>query len=99
LYQDLKTNHPDEYQFEEKTALWIGRRLANSGKEDDAVKFLNFCIGENPASEAASIGYYTLGNLSWNKGNKESAKENYKKYLEKFPGDKMILKRMEESKK
>jgi cyclase len=99
LYHQLKTKHPDEYQFEEKTTLWIGRRLAYTGKNDDAIKFLNLCLEENPNTEASSIGYYTLGNIYLGTGDKKSAIEYYRKYLERFPKDQKIINKMKELEK
>lgn len=99
LYNTFKTKHPDQYLFEEKTALWIGRVLAYMGKDDEAGKFLRLCINENPNSEAAFNSHYTLGNINWDKGNIKSAEEHYEKYLERFPKDKIVLERMKEIEK
>jgi len=99
LYNNLKTMHSDQYEFEERTAMWIGRRLAYIDKDDDAVKFLNLCIKEYPNTEAAAISQYSLGNVYWNSGNKKLAKEPYKKYLERFPKDETILERIKEIEK
>jgi len=99
LYNNLKKMHSDQYEFEERTAMWIGRRLAYTGKNDDAVKFLNLCIKEYPNSEAGAISQYSLGNVYWNSGNKSLAKDPYKKYLERFPKDQTILERMKEIEK
>jgi cyclase len=96
LYNNLKTMHSDQYEFEERTAMWIGRRLSFIGKNDGAIKFLNLCIKEYPNTEAAAISQYSLGNVYWNSGNKKLAKEPYKKYLERFPKDKAILDRIKE---
>jgi cyclase len=96
LYNNLKTMHSDQFEFEERTAMWIGRRLAYIDRNDDAVKFLNLCIKEYPDHEAAFISHYTLGNIYWKTGNKKSAKEQYGKYLERFPNDKAILERIKE---
>ena len=96
LYNNLKSRHSDDYWFEERTAMWIGRRLANIGMNEDAVKFLNLCITENPGSEAACISHYSLGNIYWNSGSKNLAKEHYIKYLERFPDDETVLKKIKE---
>jgi cyclase len=99
LNNTLKTKHSDQYFYEEKTALWIGRVLAYMGRDDDAMKFLNLCIKENSNSDAAFISHYTLGNIYWNNGNIKSAKEHYEIYLERFPKDETVLERMKEIKK
>jgi glyoxylase-like metal-dependent hydrolase (beta-lactamase superfamily II) len=99
LYSNLKTMHSDQYEFEERTAMWIGRRLAYIDRNDDAVKFLNLCIKEYPNTEAAAISQYSLGNVYWNSGNKNLAKEPYKKYLERFAKDKTVLERLQELEK
>lgn len=99
LYHELKTVHPDQYEFEERTAMWIGRRLAYIGRDDDAIKFLNLCIVENPHTDAAAISQYSLGNVYWNSGVKKLAKEPYKKYLERFPRDETVLDRIKEIEK
>ena len=96
LYKNLKSRHADEYWFEERTAMWIGRRLANIGRNEEAIKFLNLCITENPGSEAAFISHYSLGNIYWNSGSKNPAREHYIKYLERFPEDETVLKRIKE---
>jgi len=99
LFNNLKTIHSDQYEFEERTAMWIGRRLAYIGKNDDAVKFLNLCIKEHPNSEAAAISQYSLGDVYWNNGNKNLAKESYKKYLKRYPKNKIVLERLKEIEK
>jgi cyclase len=96
LYNKLKTMHSDQYEFEERTSMWIGRRLAYIGRNDDAIKFLNLCIVEYPENEATSVSHYSLGNIYWKSGNKKSAKEHYEKYLERFPNDKTVLARIKE---
>jgi cyclase len=96
LYNTLKTKQSDQYFFEEETALWIGRVLAYIGKDDEAAKFLNLCINENPNRDAAFISHYILGNLNWGQGNLKSSKEHYEKYLERFPKDEIVLERMKE---
>jgi len=99
LYNTLKTKYSDQYFFEEKTPLWIGRVLAYMGKDDDAAKFLNLCINENPNSDAAFISHYVLGNINWDSGNIKSAKEHYEKYLERFPMDETVPERIKEMEK
>ncbi len=96
LYRDLKKNRSDQFYFDERTALYIGRRLAYTGKSDDAIRFLNICIEEYPGTEAESIAFYSLGNVYWNEGQKGKAREYYKKYLKKFPRDETALERVKE---
>jgi tetratricopeptide (TPR) repeat protein len=99
LYINLKTLHSDKYWFEEKTSMWIGRRLINMGRNDDAVKFLNYCIREYPDHEAAYISHYSLGNMYWDSGDKKSATEHYKIYLKRFPNEMDIVSRVKETEK
>jgi cyclase len=99
LYTNLKTFHSDQFEFEERTAMWIGRRLANIGRNEDAIKFLDLCIKENPNTDAEAISQYTLGNIYWNNGNKSLAGEYYKKYLKRFPNDQTVLERTNEIEK
>jgi cyclase len=95
LYKYLKINRSDEYEFEERTAMFIGRRIANYlGRHEDAIKFLNICINEYPGTEAEAISNYSIGGIYWKKGDKDSAIIYYKKYLEFFPNDKTIQERV-----
>jgi cyclase len=97
LYNNLKSFHSDQYWFEEKTPMWIGRRLIRMGRNEDAVKFLTLCILEYPGHEAAFISHYSLGNMYWDSGDKKSAKKHYEIYLEQFPNDKDIADRVKET--
>jgi cyclase len=97
LYNSLKTLHSDQYWFEERTSMWIGRRLIYIGRNDDAVKFLNLCIGEYPGHEAFYISHYSLGNMYWDSGDKQSAREHYEIYLKRFPNDNEITDRVKET--
>lgn len=99
LYNNLKIQHSDQYWFEERTSMWIGRRLIYIDRNDDAGKFLNLCIREYPEHEAAYISHYSLGNMYWDNGDKNSAKEHYEIYLEKFPNDRDISDRVKETEK
>jgi TolA-binding protein len=99
LYNTLKAEHSDQYFFEERTALWIGRVLTYLGKDDDAAKFFNLCINDNSNSDAAFISHYYLGNIDLDNGNIRSAKEHYQKYLGRFPTDEAVLERMKEIEK
>jgi cyclase len=97
LYNNLKTLHSGQYWFEEKTSMWIGRRLIYIGRNDDAVKFLNLCIQGYPDHDAAYISHYSLGNMCWDSGDKQSAKEHYQIYLKRFPNDRDIVNRVKET--
>jgi cyclase len=97
LYQNLKTLHSDQYWFEERTSMWIGRRLIHMGRDDDAVKFLDLCIREYPDHDAACISHYSLGNMYWDNGDKKSAKEHYEIYLKRYPNDSEIVNRVKET--
>ena len=97
LYNNMKTLHSDQYWFEERTSMWIGRRLIYIGRNDDAVKFLNICIREYPDHDAAYISHYSLGNIYWDSGDKKSAREHYDIYLKRFPNDREIADRLKES--
>ena len=96
LYLDLKKNHTEQYYFDERTALYIGRRLAYTNKNADAIKFLNICLEEYPGTEAESIAHYSLGNVYWKADNRAKAREHYKLYLKKYPKDETALERIKE---
>jgi len=99
MYRSLKTNYPDQYFFDEGTAMWIGRVLVYMGKNDDAEEFLNLCIEEDSNSNAAFMSQYFLGNLDWDKREIKSAKEHYEKYSERFPNDGTVLERINQIEK
>jgi cyclase len=94
VYQDLKKNQSDRYEFEERTPMWIGRRFANMGNSDGAIKFLNLCITEYPNTDASAISEASIGNVYWRQGKKDEAKPYYLKYLQRFPRDKAIQERV-----
>jgi len=96
LYNILRKEHFDEYDFNEKTSMRIGSMLASNGKSDEGAKFLELSVSENPDSEAAAISHYYLGDILWNKKEKEAAKEHFLKYLAKFPEDNFIEDRLKE---
>ncbi len=53
VYQDLKTRQADQYLFETRTPMFVGRILAYKGEDAAAARFLELCIAESPASDAA----------------------------------------------
>ncbi len=46
VYQDLKTRQADQYLFETRTPMFVGRILAYKGEDAAAARFLELCIAE-----------------------------------------------------
>ena len=81
-YHDLKTNHPDEYNFKEGKLNQFGYQLLQAGKTDAAITLFKLNIESYPNSANA---YDSMGEAYMTKGNKEEAIKNYEKSLELNP--------------
>jgi hypothetical protein len=85
MYQDLKKNKPNEYNFKENQLIMLGYQLIQSGKNDDGIKILKLNAEVYPNS--ASV-YESLGQAYAYTGNTEQALENLKKCLSINPDNK-----------
>lgn len=79
LYNELKKNHGDEFEFNEAILNNFGYYLLNTKKQiDDAIEIFKVNVAEYP--DAFNV-YDSLGEGYMIKGNKEEAIKNYKKAL------------------
>jgi glyoxylase-like metal-dependent hydrolase (beta-lactamase superfamily II) len=96
VYQDLKTRQADQYLFEARTPMFVGRILAFKGDDAAAARFLKLCIAESPASDAACRSHGALGRLCAKAGDREAAVRHFQAYLEGYPNDAGARKQLQE---
>ncbi|MFC1527469.1 MBL fold metallo-hydrolase [Candidatus Neomarinimicrobiota bacterium] len=81
-YFDIKNNHADEYQIHPAHLYKFAYFLLEKGKINDAIKFFEFNISENPDLYYLYDG---LGESYWKKGDNKTAIMYYKISLDMFP--------------
>jgi CubicO group peptidase (beta-lactamase class C family) len=81
-YRDLKTNQPDDYNFNEWALNRLGYQLLGIDRVEDAIEIFKLNIEEYPD---AFNPYDSLGEGYMIAGEKELAIKNYKKSLELNP--------------
>ncbi len=86
-WADLRRTRPDDYWYDEKTLLLVGRRLARFDRFADARPFLERCIQEFPRSDAAAASHRMLATVSEAQGDLAGAELHLRAYLEKQPRD------------
>ena len=94
-YQDLKKNFSQTYNFEETELNFLGYRLLELNKIDEAIEIFKL----NSESYPTSFNVYeNLGEAYMKQGNNKLAIKNYKKSLDLNPGNTnaiYMLKRLE----
>jgi CubicO group peptidase (beta-lactamase class C family) len=94
-YKDLKTNHADEYRFNEAQLNILGYQLINAGRIEDAIEIFKLNVKQFP--EAFNT-YDSLGEAYTIAGEKELAIKNYQKSIEINPENengKQMLKKLQ----
>jgi glyoxylase-like metal-dependent hydrolase (beta-lactamase superfamily II) len=84
-YKELKSDHPDEYEFRDVVLLVIGIKFLGKGEHENALKFLELNLAEY---EEGDYGYYTNYEAAVcykELGNKELAIQHCEKSLELNP--------------
>lgn len=84
IYNDLKLNHLDEYEFHQFQFYKLAYFLLDKKKYDDAIKILEFDLSEYPDSYYLYDG---LGEVYWKKGDPENSIKFYEKSLEIEPAN------------
>jgi len=82
FYEDLKTNHPDEYDFREAELNQLGYVLLAEERLNEAIGIFQLNVKIYPQS---SNVYDSLGEAYMKNGQKEEAIKNYEKSLELDP--------------
>lgn len=83
-YYELKKNHPQEYDFQERLLNSLGYNFIRKGKLKEAIRVLQLNVEAYPAS---SNVYDSLGEAYMLNGDKALAIENYEKSLKLEPGN------------
>lgn len=84
-YRQIRKEEPDRYQFTQWVLNGLGYKLMQSGKLTEALALLRLNAEEYP--DSANV-YDSLGDACHRAGDKACALENYRKALEKNPGNK-----------
>lgn len=82
LYNNLKDDYPNKYNFEETELNTLGYQLLQSGKVNDAIEILKLNVDAYPDSYNV---YDSLGEAYMINGDKKLAIKNYKESLELNP--------------
>ncbi len=93
LYQELKKEEYDSFDFAEFQLNTLGYTLLRSGKIDEAIEIFKLNIEAYP--EAFNV-YDSMGEAFMEKGETELAIENYKKSLEINPGNQNGISKLKE---
>jgi cyclase len=73
LYRELKSEHPDDYDFSEYDLLVIGDKLLKKGRNEPAIAFLEASRRDFPESDYAYFVNYDLAVAHKNLGNRGEA--------------------------
>jgi glyoxylase-like metal-dependent hydrolase (beta-lactamase superfamily II) len=82
LYNKMKTEQADEYDFNEVALLVIGGKLKTKGKFDDALVFFDLSLKEFPEGMYNYYIYYQIASIYKDQNNKELALEYCNKSIE-----------------
>jgi FKBP-type peptidyl-prolyl cis-trans isomerase/Tetratricopeptide repeat len=93
LYNNLKEDYPDKYNFKENQLNILGYQLLQSGRAKDAIEIFKLNVKAYPKSFNV---YDSLGEGYMIAGNKKLAIKNYKKSLKLNPNNENAKKMLEE---
>jgi tetratricopeptide (TPR) repeat protein len=95
FYRALKStdDRPVKYDLGERHLTAAGHALIQYNMIDRAIELFTFMVEEFQQSSSA---YSTLADAHVKAGNKELAKENYRKSLELNPGDENVKKKLQQ---
>jgi glyoxylase-like metal-dependent hydrolase (beta-lactamase superfamily II) len=80
-FLDLKSNHQEEYIFDQYQVLYIGYKLHLAGKYGDAMVFYQLALDEFPGGDYDGLVYYLKGTTCLKTGDRARAKEEFQKAL------------------
>ena len=92
-YRDLKSNHAQDYGFEEPVLDQLGHQLLERKKVREAIEIFKLNVEAYPAS--ADV-YDSLGEAYKSAGERELAIQNYRKALEMNPKNENAAKALKE---
>lgn len=84
LYNDLKDNYPDDYNFKESELNTMGYQLLQAGMKKQAIEIFKLNVEQFPKSFNV---YDSLGEGYLNNGDIKLAMKNYKKSLQLNPNN------------
>jgi cyclase len=96
-YHSLKSEHPDEYEFQEVELVVIGMKLNKKKKYTDTVKILELCLGEYPEGDYLYYTHYIMSKSLKELGQIENAIKHCEKSIEanaEFQGASQLLKEL-----
>jgi glyoxylase-like metal-dependent hydrolase (beta-lactamase superfamily II) len=96
-YRSLKSNHPDEYNFDEAALVIIGSKLQIKKRYTDSIKMLELCLEEYPEGNYLYYTHYLLAKSLKETGEKEKAIGHCQKSLEinpEFQGASSLLEKL-----
>jgi cyclase len=84
-YKELKSNHPDDFGFDDVTLVVIGSKLQVKNKYNDSAKMLEFCLSEYPEGIYLYYTHYLISKSLKETGDIEKAIRHCEKSLEANP--------------
>jgi CubicO group peptidase (beta-lactamase class C family) len=92
-YHELKSTHPNEYNFNEDALKVLGYRLLEDNRNSDAIAIFKLNVEEYPKSSSV---YDSLAEAYAKEGQKQLAIENYRKSLELDPKNQNAANKLKE---
>jgi tetratricopeptide (TPR) repeat protein len=83
-YQDLKENHPDDFNFQESELNILGYRLLSEDRKEEAIGI--FQLNVKMFTQSSNV-YDSLGEAYMKNGQNEYAIKNYERSLELDPNN------------
>lgn len=84
-WRELKSRHGDEYLFDDMGLITIADKLADRGKQADAIPFADLCLAEYPQSQMAWYCHQILGFAHAGLGHRDPAVKSLRRSLELNP--------------
>lgn len=98
-YKELKTEHPDEYEFGEAYLINIGSKLQSKQKYPESIKLLELCLSDYPEGQYLYYTNYMVARSLKETGDIKKAISRCEKSLEANPDFEGASQLLEELKK
>ena len=95
-YTQLRSEHPDDYDFNEFNLLAAGAKLLEQGRPEPAAAFLQLGVEEYPEGDYLYYTYYLLAQAELGLDQNEKALEACRRALELKPENQTIKKLLDE---
>jgi tetratricopeptide (TPR) repeat protein len=95
-YREIKARGLGGYRPDENGAIYIPYKLYENGKYAEALPFFELCASEYPQGQYTTYCYNRIGDIHAKMGNKDLARQSYKKCLEIDPSDARAARMLED---